>query len=85
MVSPLVAWAIVIIAFSITGLMFLASEPIIATVYSSLFGMVPDEGVPTMNMLKMLYYAIPVGVNVLLFIWAFLVTTRRQPVISRMY
>lgn len=63
-------------------MLFLASEPMVATVYTALYGMVPDEGAPTMNMLKLLYYAIPIGWNIGLFIWAFLVTTRRQPVIN---
>ena len=82
MVSPLVAWAIVIVCFSLTGMLFLASEPIVAAIYTAMYGMVPAEGAGTMNMIKLLYYGIPVAFNLGLFLWAMLVTTRRQPVIG---
>lgn len=79
-VTPLVAWAIVLIAYSITGMLFIAGEPIITGVYNVLYNQIPDQAVPIATTLRLLFYAIPIAIDLLLSLWAFLVTTRRQPV-----
>ena len=79
-VTPLVAWAIVLIAYSITGMLFIAGEPILTGVFSTTYDDLPDQAVPIANMLRTLFYALPIAFDLLLSLWAFLVTTRRQPV-----
>ncbi len=79
-VTPLIAWAIVIIAYSITGMLFIAGEPIVSGVYNALYGDLPDQAVNTASMMRLLFYILPIALDLLLSLWAFLVTTRRQPV-----
>jgi hypothetical protein len=79
-VTPLVAWAIVIIAYSITGMLFVAGEPIVTGLFGALYSQLPDQSIPIADTLRLLFYALPIAIDLLLSLWAFLVTTRRQPV-----
>lgn len=79
-VTPFVAWAIVLIAYSITGMLFIAGEPILTGLFSALYGQLPDQAVPIANTMRILFYVLPIALDLLLSLWAFLVTTRRQPV-----
>jgi hypothetical protein len=82
-VTPLVAWSLVILAYCMTGMLFLAGEPIISGIYSALYNSLPDQAIGSANTLKLLFYAVPILFDLLLSLWAFLVTTRRYPVTTR--
>ena len=79
-VTPLVAWSVVLIVFSVSSFLWLISEPIVHIIYTSLYGMIPSEAVGPADVMKYEFYAILIIINLLFVLWAFLVTTRRQPV-----
>ena len=80
MTSPLVAWAVVLLAVCITGMLWLASAPIISALYTATSGQISEQALGTAMMMRLEFIAIPIVIDVLFVIWAFLVTTRRQAV-----
>jgi len=85
MVQPLTAWLIVIIAVSLSGVTWLISAPIVSALYSATSGMLPEEAEGVALTMRIEFMIIPIIIDVLLAVWAFLVTTRRQPVIQGGY
>jgi len=80
MVSPLVAWTVVLLAVSITALLWLGSAPIISALYTATSGQLSEQATGPAMMMRLEFIAIPIVIDVLFVIWAFLVTTRRQAV-----
>ena len=85
MVQPLTAWLIVIIAVSMSGVAWLISAPIVSVFYSATADMLPEEAAGAALTMRIEFMVIPIIIDCLFVIWAFLVTTRRQPVIQGGY
>jgi hypothetical protein len=85
MVQPLTAWLIVIIAVSFSGVTWLISAPIVQAFYSATSGMLPEEAEGIAMTMRIEFMIVPIIIDVLLAVWAYLVTTRRQPVIQGGY
>jgi hypothetical protein len=81
-VSPLVAWSLVLLTVSGTFLTWLIGEPIRAALMTQFASQLADETIPPLNILNVTWFGIPIVVSILITVWAYLVTTRRQPVIS---
>lgn len=77
-VTPMVAWVIVIAVYFLTALLFISGEGIISGVYAMLYPELSKEAVGPANILRTLYYVIPILFDIFITVWAFLVTTRRQ-------
>ena len=82
MTSPLTAWLIVVIAVSMSGATWLISAPIVQVLYSSTSGYLPEEAEGIALTLRLEFMIIPIIIDLLLTVWAYLVTTRRQAVIQ---
>jgi len=80
MATPFQAWAIVLIASSITFLIWIVSAPVISAMYTATSGQISDEAQGAANMMRLEFIVFPVIITVGLTIWAALVTTRRQAV-----
>ena len=85
MVQPLTAWIIVIIAVSMSGATWLISAPIVQALYSATSDMLPEEAAGAAMTLRIQFMIIPIIMDCLLVVWAYLVTTRRQMVIQGGY
>jgi hypothetical protein len=82
MVQPLTAWLIVVIAVSMSGAVWLISAPIVQTLYSATSSYLPEEAEGIAMTLRLEFMIIPIIMDCLLTVWAYLVTTRRQAVIQ---
>ena len=78
MVSPLQAWSLVIIACSITFLLWIISAPFVAAFYTATNGKISDEAQGAANMMRIEFIIFPIAICIGLAVWAALVTTRRQ-------
>ncbi len=81
-VSPLAAWTVFLLVFCLTAFFWLIGEPIINATYTAFYSSLPIEAVGTADFMKVVYYAILIVIDSVFALWAFLVTVRRQPVIS---
>jgi len=82
MVQPLTAWLIVIVAVSLSGVTWLISAPIVQALYSATSGMLPEEAEGVAMTLRIQFMIFPIIIDLLLVVWAYLVTTRRQAVVQ---
>ena len=85
MVQPLTAWLIVIVAVSMSGAVWLVSAPIVSALYLATGSYLPEEAEGIAATMRIEFMIIPIIIDCLLAVWAFLVTTRRQPVIQGGY
>lgn len=80
MVNPLIPGVIFIFAVGMTALMFTVGTPIIETMYDNIAGDIDVRGIPATNTMMLLWYGIPLVIDVLTGVWFIMVITRRQPV-----
>jgi hypothetical protein len=60
--------------------MFTVGTPIVETMYNGLIGDIDTRGLAANNVLMLLWYGVPVLIDVLTGVWFLLVLTKRQPV-----
>jgi|GEM_PF-4182202 len=80
--NPLHAWALVIITVGITFFLWLVLEPLRGTLMSSMSAYIPMQANTPLNILNILWFGAPIIISVLMAIWAFLVTTKRQVLVN---
>jgi hypothetical protein len=80
--NPLHAWLLVLLTVGTTFLIWLIGEPIRQMLMDGLYGQMPTEAIAPLNILNTCWFGIPIIVSVLITIWAFLATTKRQVVIN---
>jgi hypothetical protein len=85
MTSPLTAWLIVVVAVSMSGAAWLISAPIVQALYLATSSYLPEEAEGIAMTLRLEFMIIPIIIDCLLTVWAYLVTTRRQAVIQGGY
>jgi hypothetical protein len=68
-----------------SGAVWLISAPIVQVLYSSTSAYLPEEAEGIALTLRLEFMIIPIIMDCLLAVWAFLVTTRRQPVVQGGY
>ncbi len=85
MTSPLTAWLIVLIAVCMSGITWLISAPIVSALYSSTADLLPEEAASAAMTLRIEFMIIPIIIDILLTVWAFLTTTKRQAVVQGGY
>jgi hypothetical protein len=85
MVQPLTAWLIVIVAVSMSGAVWLIAAPIVSALYLATGSYLPEEAEGIAATMRLEFMIIPIIIDVLLAIWAFLMTTRRQAVVQGGY
>lgn len=61
------------------------SAPIVQALMGATEGYVNEQAESVLYMTRLEFIAIPIVVDVLLVVWAFLVTTRRQQVVTGYY
>jgi hypothetical protein len=80
MANPLVVGVLALMATTITFLWWIITEPIVSSLIEISSGNVIDQAVPLINTISVEFYALPVGITIALWIWAFLAVTKRQVV-----
>ena len=68
-----------------SGATWLISAPIVSAFFSATSSMLPEEAEGAAMTLRIQFIVFPIIIDCLLAVWAFLVTTRRQPVIQGGY
>lgn len=79
-VSPVIPVALAIISTSMTFLCWLVGENIYSALNSAIGSQLTEQTIPVVNTLRTEWIAIPIAITVCMWIWVFMVTTRRQAV-----
>lgn len=79
-VSPVIPTALAIMATSFTFMVWLVGEKIYSALISSLSGELSEQSQAVTNTLRAEWLAFPLAITIGLWIWVFLVTTKRQAV-----
>lgn len=83
-ISPVLPVALAIIATSFTFLCWIIGEKAYAALLTATTGQLSEQAQAISNTIRTEWIAIPIAITVCLWIWVFLVVTKRQPVVVPM-
>ncbi len=80
MVNPLIPGVILVLAVSVTALMWVVGTPIVETFFDNISPDLDARATPAVNTALTLWYVIPLLICILTAIWFLMVITKRQVV-----